>query len=207
MLKPLVTVLSATLLLGSGAALAQTTRPGLWDIQHKMGGDPEIDRAMAEMQKQLAAMPPAQRKQMEAMMGLMDIFRRKPMETRSSGTGYSAQIIAARNDYIRGASGLGELTAAVQSSVSLWESAMALADVKGTPMLTRRAMALTARALALRRNFLIGLIHDNPNAQMILNMQQGILEALRDTDFELVVRPVDRSSPEMLDDVRSFMGQ
>mgnify|MGYP006144956407 CR=1 FL=1 len=69
MLKPLVTVLSATLLLGSGAALAQTTRPGLWDIQHKMGGDPEIDRAMAEMQKQLAAMPPAQRKQMEAMMG------------------------------------------------------------------------------------------------------------------------------------------
>ena len=62
-----------------------------------------------------------------------------------------------------------------------------------------------ARALALRRNFLIGLIHDNPNAQMILNMQQGILEALRDTDFELVVRPVDRSSPEMLDDVRSFL--
>jgi hypothetical protein len=69
MLKSLVTALSATLLLGSGAALAQTTRPGLWDIQHKMGGDPEMDRAMAEMQKQLAAMPPAQRKQMEAMMG------------------------------------------------------------------------------------------------------------------------------------------
>ena len=33
-----------------------------------------------------------------------------------------------------------------------------------------------ARALALGRNFLIGLVHDNPNAQMILNMQQGILE-------------------------------
>jgi LacI family transcriptional regulator len=62
-----------------------------------------------------------------------------------------------------------------------------------------------ARALALGRNFLIGLIHDNPNAQMILNMQQGILEALRDTDFELVVRPVDRGSATMLDDVRSFL--
>jgi LacI family transcriptional regulator len=62
-----------------------------------------------------------------------------------------------------------------------------------------------ARALALGRNFLIGLVHDNPNAQMILNMQQGILEALRDTDFELVVRPVDRSSPDMLEDVRSFL--
>jgi LacI family transcriptional regulator len=62
-----------------------------------------------------------------------------------------------------------------------------------------------ARALALRRNFLIGLIHDNPNAQMVLNMQQGILEALHGTDFEMVVRPVDRTSPKMLDDVRLFL--
>jgi LacI family transcriptional regulator len=62
-----------------------------------------------------------------------------------------------------------------------------------------------ARALALRRNFLIGLIHDNPNAQMVLNMQQGILEALQGTEFEMVVRPVDRNSSMMLDDVRLFL--
>ena len=62
-----------------------------------------------------------------------------------------------------------------------------------------------ARALALRRNFLIGLIHDNPNAQMVLNVQQGILEALAGTEFEMVVRPVDRSSQAMLDDVRTFL--
>jgi LacI family transcriptional regulator len=62
-----------------------------------------------------------------------------------------------------------------------------------------------ARALALRRNFLVGLIHDNPNAQMVLNMQQGILEALQGTDFEMVVRPVDRNSSMMLDDVRLFL--
>lgn len=62
-----------------------------------------------------------------------------------------------------------------------------------------------ARALALRRNFLVGLIHDNPNAQMVLNMQQGILEALHGTDFEMVVRPVDRTSPMMLQDVRMFL--
>ena len=62
-----------------------------------------------------------------------------------------------------------------------------------------------ARALAFRRNFLVGLIHDNPNAQMVLNMQQGILEALHGTDFEMVVRPVDRTSPRMLDDVRTFL--
>ncbi len=62
-----------------------------------------------------------------------------------------------------------------------------------------------ARALALRRNFLIGLIHDNPNAQMVLGVQEGILEALHGTEFELVVRPVDRRSPAMLDDIRDLL--
>ncbi len=51
-----------------------------------------------------------------------------------------------------------------------------------------------ARGLALRTNFMIGLIHDNPNAQMVLNVQQGILEALQGSEFEMVVRPVDRGS-------------
>lgn len=64
-----------------------------------------------------------------------------------------------------------------------------------------------ARALALRTNFLIGLIHDNPNAQMVLNVQQGILEALAGTDFAMVVRPVDRGSPALLADVRHFLEQ
>lgn len=62
-----------------------------------------------------------------------------------------------------------------------------------------------ARALALGRNFLVGLIHDNPNAQMVLNVQHGILEALAGTDFEMVVRPVDRNSSMLLDDVRAFL--
>lgn len=62
-----------------------------------------------------------------------------------------------------------------------------------------------ARALALRRNFLLGLLHDNPNAQTVLNFQEGVLDAIRDTDFALVVRPVDRRSPDMLDDIRNFL--
>lgn len=62
-----------------------------------------------------------------------------------------------------------------------------------------------ARALALRRNFLVGLIHDNPNAQTVLNVQQGILDALHGTEFGLVVRPVDRTSPAMLEDIRNFL--
>ncbi|MEY2942860.1 MAG: hypothetical protein RLY97_874 [Pseudomonadota bacterium] len=64
-----------------------------------------------------------------------------------------------------------------------------------------------ARALALRRNFLLGLIHDNPNAQMVLNFQEGVLDAIRDTEFALVVRPVDRASPKLFDDIRKFIEQ
>ncbi|RJF90950.1 LacI family DNA-binding transcriptional regulator [Sphingomonas cavernae] len=62
-----------------------------------------------------------------------------------------------------------------------------------------------ARALALRRNFLIGLVHDNPTAQTVLSVQQGILETLRETEFELVIHPVNRGSPTMLDDIRRFL--
>jgi LacI family transcriptional regulator len=62
-----------------------------------------------------------------------------------------------------------------------------------------------ARALALRRNFLIVLFHDNPNAQTVLNFQNGVLQAINDTDFALVVRPVERQSAHILDDVRDFL--
>ncbi|RNJ62343.1 MAG: LacI family DNA-binding transcriptional regulator [Porphyrobacter sp. IPPAS B-1204] len=64
-----------------------------------------------------------------------------------------------------------------------------------------------ARALALRHNFLLGLLHDNPNAQTVLNFQEGVLDAIRETEFALVVRPVDRHSPTMLDDIRRFLEQ
>jgi LacI family transcriptional regulator len=64
-----------------------------------------------------------------------------------------------------------------------------------------------ARALALRRNFLIGLVHDNPSAQTVLNVQQGILRALRGTEFEMVVRPVDRGSATMLTDIGDFVAR
>jgi LacI family transcriptional regulator len=64
-----------------------------------------------------------------------------------------------------------------------------------------------ARALALRRNFLLGLVHDNPNAQMVLSAQEGILDAIRDTEFALVMRPVDRHSSTMLKDIGTFLQQ
>jgi LacI family transcriptional regulator len=66
---------------------------------------------------------------------------------------------------------------------------------------------LQARGLALRRNFLIGLIHDNPNIQMVLNFQEGVLDGLEGTEFALVVRPVDRLAPNMFERVRDFIEQ
>ena len=94
-------------------------------------------------------------------MGILDIFKRKaePVETRSSGGGYTAQIMSARQSYISGATGLGELTATVQSCVSLYEGGLGMADVVGTDLLTRRAMAIAARGLALRGEALF-LIRD-----------------------------------------------
>ncbi len=62
-----------------------------------------------------------------------------------------------------------------------------------------------ARALALRRNFMIALLHDNPNAKTVVNFQKGVLSAIRDTELALAVRPVNRDSPDLLSDVESFL--
>ena len=62
-----------------------------------------------------------------------------------------------------------------------------------------------ARGLAFRRSFLIGLIYDNPNAQYIVNIQDGALDALRGSGFELVVHPCDRLSEDFVPGVRRFI--
>lgn len=72
------------------------------------------------------------------------------MEKRAAASGFTAEIIAARESYISGRRGLAELTATAQSCVSLWEGAFALADVSGTDMIDRRSLALIGRSVALR---------------------------------------------------------
>ena len=49
-------------------ASAQNLKPGLWEVTNKMGGSGEMGAAMAQMQKEMANMPPEQRKMMEEMM-------------------------------------------------------------------------------------------------------------------------------------------
>lgn len=103
------------------------------------------------------------------------------VEKRSSGSGYTAQIMAARESYITGLGGVGELTATVQACVSLWENAFALADVHGTDLLTRAHMALLARSVALRGEAVMlitgsGLV---PCADWDLSTRNGIPRAYR----------------------------
>lgn len=68
-MKPLQLLCAAALCALSAAAGAQSLKPGLWEVTHKMqAGNARTDQAMAQMQQQLASMPPEKRKMMEEMM-------------------------------------------------------------------------------------------------------------------------------------------
>ncbi len=62
-----------------------------------------------------------------------------------------------------------------------------------------------ARGLAFRRSFLVAMIFDS--APNMVAIQQGILGALRDTDFGLTVRTYERGDREKLDGVRDFLAR
>lgn len=104
-----------------------------------------------------------------------------PQERRSSGMGYTAEFIAARSAYVAGRSGLGELTATVQSCISLWENGFAMAAVAGTDLLDRRCMALLARSLALRGEALFLIREDRlvPAADWDVSTRDGRPRAYR----------------------------
>jgi len=54
----------------------------------------------------------------------------------------------------------------------------------------------SARNLAARRSYLIGLIYDNPSASYVLGVQAGVLAACERNDYQLLIRPCtyDRAS-------------
>lgn len=62
-----------------------------------------------------------------------------------------------------------------------------------------------ARGLAFRRSFLVGMIYDNPSPNYVVNMQQGVLDAVRGSGLELLVHPCNRGSETFLIEVRGFI--
>lgn len=68
--------LGCTMLLAACAfqASAQSLKPGLWEISTKMSSDSgKLEKAMTEMNKQMASMSPEQRKMMEGMLSKQGI--------------------------------------------------------------------------------------------------------------------------------------
>lgn len=62
-----------------------------------------------------------------------------------------------------------------------------------------------ARALASGRSFLIAMVQDDPNAHVIGALQRGIVEACSSHGYELVVRPVRFSDPDIAADIERFV--
>ena len=102
-------------------------------------------------------------------------------ERRSSASGFTAEIMAARESYISGRRGIGELTATVQTCISMWEHGLSLADVKGTAMLTPHILAMTARSLALRGEaaFVIDTNRLLPASDWDISTRNGVPRAYR----------------------------
>ncbi len=88
-------------------------------------------------------------------MRLWPFGRKQEIEKRSSMSGFTAEIMAARESYISGRRGIAELTATAQSCISLWENALSSASVSGTDLLTTSTLALIGRSLALRGEALL----------------------------------------------------
>jgi uncharacterized protein DUF3617 len=60
----------------ASSAGAQNLKPGLWEVTHNMQtGSGQMEQGMADMHKEMAGMPPEQRKMVEEMMARQGVKR------------------------------------------------------------------------------------------------------------------------------------
>lgn len=78
---------------------------------------------------------------------MFGLFKRK-QETEKRAEGYTDIALATRQQWVTGQTGIADLTATVQGSVSLWENGLSVAKASND-LLTPETLALTARSLAL----------------------------------------------------------
>lgn len=84
---------------GAASVSAQTLKPGLWEMTSKVSGNPEMEKAMAEMREQMANMTPAQRKQMEQVMAQQGVKMGKGGTGGVSVKICMTQEMVERNDF------------------------------------------------------------------------------------------------------------
>ncbi|MGR3515380.1 MAG: phage portal protein [Paracoccaceae bacterium] len=96
-------------------------------------------------------------------------------------SGFTAELMSARESYISGRRGIAELTATVQSCATLWENGLSSADVKGTTFLTRNVLGMIARSLAFRGEAVFLITQDGlvPVADWDLRTRNGVPTAYR----------------------------
>ncbi|MEO1573489.1 MAG: LacI family DNA-binding transcriptional regulator [Pseudomonadota bacterium] len=65
----------------------------------------------------------------------------------------------------------------------------------------------SARSLAARRSYLVGLVYDNPSPSYLINVQNGSLNTCRAEGYDLVIYPCDYRSDTLADDLASMVRQ
>ncbi len=63
----------------------------------------------------------------------------------------------------------------------------------------------SARSLAGRRSFLVGLIYDNPSASYLIDVQTGALTTSRAEGYDLIIHPCDFTSPTLAQDISAMV--
>lgn len=62
----------------------------------------------------------------------------------------------------------------------------------------------SARRLASKRSFVIGLLYDNPDSDYVMGIQEGALAVCRPHDYHLLIHPCSTLAPSLVDEVLSL---
>jgi len=63
---------------------------------------------------------------------------------------------------------------------------------------------LSARRLASKRSFVIGLLYDNPDSDYVMGIQEGALAVCRPNDYHLLIHPCRSCAPSLVEEVLSL---
>ena len=63
---------------------------------------------------------------------------------------------------------------------------------------------LSARRLASKRSFIIGLLYDNPDSDYVMGIQEGVLAVCRPSDYHLLIHPCRNPAPSLVEEALSL---
>ncbi|MDQ2077330.1 LacI family DNA-binding transcriptional regulator [Marinimicrobium sp. ABcell2] len=66
---------------------------------------------------------------------------------------------------------------------------------------------LSARSLAGNRSYVIGLLYDNPSANYVIDVQDGVLAASRAQGYDLLIHPCNHRDPDVAEEVADLLRQ